>query len=220
MKGRKMFKTTPGVVATLGLYWNDNNIEKVWHQLLQNCHLSLWLIVDELDISKDTVRKALTVEQKEYRVAACQDVIEMAVSDAASFKNNVTGDESWCFAYDPAMKRHSSAWVAENLPCPQKLWFQKSSVKTMLMMFVNWQRVMHKELVLEGQTGNFEFYREVMDLLLQRLRRVRPDKAESRYWFCCMIMLIPSTQLLSSSFLQRKASLFFTTPLPDLAPAD
>jgi hypothetical protein len=45
----------------------------------------------------------------------------MVVSDAALFKNNVTGDKSWCFAYDRAMKRHSSAWVEENLPCPQKL---------------------------------------------------------------------------------------------------
>jgi hypothetical protein len=53
----------------------------------------------------------------------------------------------------------------------------------MLVIFFNWQRVMHKELVLEGQTGNFEFYREVMDRLLQRLWRVRPDKAKSCYWF-------------------------------------
>jgi len=30
---------------------------------------------------------------------------------------------------------------------------------------------------------------------------------------CCMIMLLPTTQLSSSSSLQRKASLFFTTPL-------
>ena len=77
------------------------------------------MIVHELQISKDTVWKivienwggfsclvphALTVEQKEDRVAACQDLIEMAVSDAASFKNNVTVDESWCFAYNPVMK--------------------------------------------------------------------------------------------------------------------
>jgi hypothetical protein len=45
----------------------------------------------------------------------------MAVSDPASFKSNVTGDEPWYFAYDPAMKQHSSAWVEKNLLCPQKL---------------------------------------------------------------------------------------------------
>jgi hypothetical protein len=45
----------------------------------------------------------------------------MAVSDAASFKNRIRGDESSWFAYNPAMKQHSSAWVEENLPRPQKL---------------------------------------------------------------------------------------------------
>jgi len=35
----------------------DSNIEKVWHLLLQNRHRSLRMIVDERDISKDTVGK-------------------------------------------------------------------------------------------------------------------------------------------------------------------
>jgi hypothetical protein len=40
VKGRKTFRTTPGVVApvTLGM---DSNIEKVQQLLLQNHHLSL-----------------------------------------------------------------------------------------------------------------------------------------------------------------------------------
>jgi hypothetical protein len=53
----------------------------------------------------------------------------------------------------------------------------------MLVIFFIWQGVMQKELVLEGQTVNFEFYRDMMDRLLQRLPCVRPDKDESRYWF-------------------------------------
>jgi hypothetical protein len=82
------------------------------------------------------------------------------------------------------MKRHSSAWVEENLPCPQKLWSQKSWVTSMLVIFCNRQGVMWKELVLEGQTVKFEFYREVTDRLLQRLRCVRPDKA----WVTLLIL--------------------------------
>ena len=54
-------------------------------------------------------------------LAACHNLIEMAVSDAASFKNSIHGDESWWFAYNPEMKQHSSVWVEENLPRPQKL---------------------------------------------------------------------------------------------------
>jgi len=29
------------------------------------------------------------------------------------FNKIVMGDETWCFAYDPETKRHSSEWVGE-----------------------------------------------------------------------------------------------------------
>jgi hypothetical protein len=116
------------------------------------------------------VPHTLTVEQKEDQVAACQDLIEMAVSDPASFKSKITDDKSWCFAYDPAMKQHSSAWVEKKFAVPTETLIPE--VKTMLVIFFNWQGVMHKEFVLDGQTVNFEFYREGMDQLMQRLRCV------------------------------------------------
>jgi hypothetical protein len=130
VKCRKMFKKTSGVVAPLS---NSGNIEKVWHLLLQNCHLLLHLIIDELDTCKDTYGKgkrkvcscfvlhAGTAEWEEDRVAARQDLIEMMDSDPDYFKRIVTGDESWCFAYEPVTKRQSSVWVGENSPQPQKL---------------------------------------------------------------------------------------------------
>jgi len=46
----------------------------------------------------------------------------------------------------------------------------------MLVIFFNWQGVVHKEFVQEGQTVNSEFYREGMDGLLKRLRYNRPGK--------------------------------------------
>jgi hypothetical protein len=42
----------------------DGNIEKVWQLLLQNCHLSLQMIADEPDISKDTVQKIVVEDMK------------------------------------------------------------------------------------------------------------------------------------------------------------
>ena len=85
VEGGKVFKTTPAFVTPLESR-TEGNIKKVRQLLLQNCHLSLQMIVDELDISKDTVQKivvedpggglclhfvlhALTAEQED-RVAA------------------------------------------------------------------------------------------------------------------------------------------------------
>jgi hypothetical protein len=95
-------------------------------------------------------------------------------------------------------------------------------VKTVLVIFFNWQAVMHKEPVLEGQTVNFEFYREVIDRLLQRLRCVRPDKAESHYWFLLHDNAPSHYTTIVKQFLAKKSITVLYHPLysPDLAPTD
>jgi len=99
------------------------------------------MLADEVNIGKDTVRKtvvedlrkqkicsrfvphSLTPEQKGRTIAACRDLIATADSDPDFFKKSVTGDETWCFAYDPTTKRRSTAWVGETSPRPKKLRF-------------------------------------------------------------------------------------------------
>jgi len=155
--------------------------------LLQNRHLSLRTLADEVNIGKDIVRKilvedlrkqkicssfvphSLTPEQKDQRIAACQDLIATADSDPDFFKKIVTGDEMWCSAYDPTTKCQSAAWVRETLPWPKKLRFQKSRVKTMLVIFFDWQGIIHKEFVPEGENINAVYYKGVMERLLNRI---------------------------------------------------
>ena len=86
----------------------------------------------------------------------------------------VTGDETWCFAYDPATKQQSSEWVGETSPRPKKLKFQRSHIKTMFIIFFISQGVVHKESVPEGKTVNAEFYKGEMDCRLKSIQRVRP----------------------------------------------
>jgi len=111
---------------------NDNNVEKISQLLLQNRHLSLRMLADEMNIGKGTVRKtvvedlrkrkicshfvphSLTPEQNDRRIAACRDLTAKADSDPDFFKKIVSGDETWCFAYDPTTKSQSAAWVGEN----------------------------------------------------------------------------------------------------------
>jgi hypothetical protein len=47
------------------------------------------------------VPHCLTPEQREDRVTSCQDIIAMADEDKKFFNKIITGDETWCFAYDP-----------------------------------------------------------------------------------------------------------------------
>jgi hypothetical protein len=56
----------------------------------------------------------------------------------------ITGDETWCFAYDPEIKRQNSEWAGEASPRLNKMNFQKFRIKTMLIIFFDSQGVVHK----------------------------------------------------------------------------
>ena len=118
---------------------NDNNIQKISQLLFQNLHLSLRMLADEVKIGKDAVRKivvedlrkrklcscfvphSLTPEQKDWRSAAYRYLIATTDSDPEFFEKIVTGNETWCFAYDPTTKHQSAAWVGETSPRPKKI---------------------------------------------------------------------------------------------------
>jgi hypothetical protein len=59
------------------------------------------------------VPHSLTPEQREDRVTSCQDIIAMADADKHFFNKIITGDGTWCFAYDPETKRQRCEWDGE-----------------------------------------------------------------------------------------------------------
>ena len=150
------------------------NVESVRRLLTEDRRTTPQMIADRLNISEKTVRQivtedlgkrkicarivphALTTEQKQERVVYCQDLL-LKGQDEHFWENIITGDKTWCFAYDPATKRQSAEWVGQNCPKPKKLRFQKSRVKTMLIAFFDTEGVIHREFVPEGQTVNAEF---------------------------------------------------------------
>ena len=56
-------------------------------------------------------------------------------------------------------------------------------MKTLLVIFFDWQGIIHKEFVLEGETINAVYYKGVMERLLNRIRHVRLGVCESGDWF-------------------------------------
>ena len=136
------------------------------------------------------------------------------------FNKIIIGDETWCFAHDTETKRQSSAWVGEIFPRPKKLKFQRSRIKTMLIIFFESQGVLHKEFVPEGKTVNSEFYKGVMDRLLKRIQRVRPAA------FCSLNLFLlhdnePAHKAASvCQFLTHKnvTTLYHPPYSPDLSP--
>jgi len=121
----------------------------------------------------------------------------MADADKKNFNKIITGDETWCFAYDPETKRQSFECVGETSPRPKKLKFQRYRIKIMFIFFFYSQVIVHAELVPEGKPINAEFYKGVMDHLL---KRVRPTAFCSRDFFCCTIMRPPTKLQIFANF--------------------
>jgi len=99
----------------------DENVESVHCLLTEDRRTPLQMIADRLNIGKETVcrivtedlgkRKicarfvphTLTTEQKQERVVYCQDLFLMG-QEECFWENIITGDETWCFAYNPATR--------------------------------------------------------------------------------------------------------------------
>jgi len=76
---------------------------------------------------------------RHYRVGRCRQTF---------FNKIITGDETWCLAYDPETKRQSSEWIREISPRPKKLKFQRLA---MMIIFFDSQGVVHKEFIPKGE---------------------------------------------------------------------
>jgi histone-lysine N-methyltransferase SETMAR len=105
---------------------------------------------------------------------------------------------------------------------PKKPKFQRAPIKTMLIIFFDSQGLVHKEFVPNGKTVNAEFYKGVMDGLLQRIQWVRPAA------FCSLDFFLlhdnaPAHKAVSvCQFLTQKnvTTLYHPPYSPDLSPPD
>ena len=99
------------------------------------------------------VPHSLTPEQKEYRVTSYQDIIAMADADNNFCNKIITGDETWCFAYEPETKRQSSECVGETSPRPKKLKFRRSRMDTMFITFFRLPRRSAQRIRTRGKNS-------------------------------------------------------------------
>ena len=168
-------------------------IEKVRQMLAQDRQLTLRLIAEELGISKDTahtimrddlgkrkiccrfVPHKLTDEQKPKRMESSGDFISLFDQDPLLLEIIVTGDETWCYQFDPESKRQSMTWCSPTSPRPKKSFLQKSKVKLLLIAFFDNKGIIHKEFVPTNETINAIFNQTVLNRLLQRIRQVRSE---------------------------------------------
>jgi hypothetical protein len=100
----------------------------------------------------------LTTKQKDGRLTLCMDFPEQ-LSEDIFLDRVITGDETWCYQYDPEAKRQSMEWRSKNSPRPKKPKMSKSKIKTTLICFLDIRSIIQFEFVPEGTTVNQTFYK-------------------------------------------------------------
>jgi len=111
------------------------------------------------------VSRILTHDQKQCRLRISSDLLR----NAEMFDRVITGDETWCFQYDPETKRHCKQWKTEFTSAEKS-----THVKTMFVCFFDHKGIVHYEFIAQGQTVNQQCYLEVLTRLRESVRRKRP----------------------------------------------
>ena len=91
------------------------------------------ILIDHLNMSrviKHSVQRILTQDQRDDRMTICGDVISSADDDMTFLNRNIT--ETWCFLYDPQLKRQSATWKTPVSPRQKKPRQNRSKGKVML----------------------------------------------------------------------------------------
>jgi hypothetical protein len=122
-------------------------------------------------IAAKFVPRHLTPEQKEHRVAICQELHQHALGDPLFMSKVNTGDESWVYGYDPETRQQSSQWKSPGSPRLKKARQSRSMTKSLLIVFFDSRGIVHHQLASEGQTVNVEFYCNVLHRLRENIRR-------------------------------------------------
>jgi len=116
------------------------------------------------------VPRILTHDQKQRRLHISSDHL----CNAEMFDRVITGDETWCFQYDPETKWQSMQWKTQNSPRPKKARISRSQVKTMLVCVFDHNGIVRCDFIAQGQTVNWQCYLEVLARLWESVCRRRP----------------------------------------------
>ncbi len=108
------------------------------------------------------------------------------------------------------------------MPKAKKLCFEKSCIKAILAAFFHSGGLVHKGFVPTEQTVNANFYKDVLDCLIERINRIRPGLCASGDWFLQHDTKQDHNAASVRQFLAKKnvTVLHHHPYLRDLAPAD
>lgn len=216
---------------------SEENIEKVKEMVLENRRVTVREIAEDINISVGSahtiihdvldmrrvsarlVPRLLNFYQKEHRKSVAKEMLTMSDIDV---QHIITGDETWVYEYDVETSQQSSEWRAPGDPKPKKPRQSRSKIKAMMIVFFDYQGVVHSEFLPTGQTANAEWYVNVLRHLREDIRRKRPELWANQSWFLHHDNAPIHTAHLTRDYLTKNnVNVIPQAPYsPDMAPCD
>ena len=117
-----------------------------------------------LRTSVNFVLRLLTDDQKENRVEISQDLLDNANGNENFLKNIIRGAETWVYGYDVETPRYSRRMDGERVSSTKQSMDESVKDLLMLVVFIDWEGIVHHELVPHGQMVSKQLYQEVLAL--------------------------------------------------------
>jgi histone-lysine N-methyltransferase SETMAR len=133
----------------------------------------------------------------------------------------VTGDETWCYLYDPESKVQSKQWMATGSHGPIKFKSERSVKNVMATIFWDCEGVILLDFLEDKKTITGPYYENVLRRLHDAIKRKRPGKLHKRVLFHHDNAPAHSLTVASAALRQLKWEILPHPPYsPDLAPSD
>ncbi len=155
---------------------------------------------------------ALTTEQCNQRVARACNVLEMIKNEPGFLDLIITGDESWCFVYDPETKCRIASWCGENSPRVAKTSFPKIENQDNGRFFFDGKGIVNQEFVPAAEMVNAQFHLEVLDRLCKRITGLRPEMWKNQMFFLLRDYALAHMATIVQLFLAKKGVTVLSHP--------
>jgi hypothetical protein len=126
------------------------------------CHKILSYELTMCRVTQHSVPCVLVQDQRDDRMSICSDLIDSGDKDGTFLNRIITRDETWCFLYDPQLKRQSAAWKSQSSPRMKKPRQDSSKGMVILELFFDSPGIVHVEFIPKRGTVNKHRYKQIL----------------------------------------------------------
>lgn len=144
------------------------------------------VIKQDLKLTKKkatSVPHLLTPPQKERCVNLACEALDIWENrhEEIDMDHLITEDESWFWVWEPASKQANAQWLSSDEGCPQVVRVERSTLKTMLVVFFDRFGMVYHEFVPDGRGIGQILYWQILDRFREAVRRRRPEAWRTRW---------------------------------------